>query len=483
MSSRGADQSEQEQVTDNFGIEIVNIGVVTDPLRYLPNQKERMGKTSALHMFDILADGWNKMEEDCVRPTLDMMRAANDTGQLPDVLLCDAAATWAPLLAEHFDMADRVVAYSTVPPSHVANAPLIVPPAGSGGVFPAAFGDRLARLAARLFTSVVLRPKFGSARPWHVELGVGEAKRRAAYLMREDERLCLHVMPFGLEYPHALPPSQIVVGPTRIFDRQTLPPIDDALAEWLDRSDAPVLLVAMGTTAEPPRELMELVAGSLGLLKRNAADADSLINAHGLRVVWSLPNIDDADGSLYELVDGLVEASDTFFPTHWMPQSSVLADERIRWFWTHGGANSIVEALSFGKPVIVSPVVFDQYDNAQRAYSHGYGIRVDYAGTDIADARALVAPIFDSDCHHDAARRAATLLRLHKGASRAADIVELVAHVGYSHLIIPPYPWYYVYNIDIIALVAVATLIVVIALRLICRCCCSRCRSTKEKQH
>ncbi|PAV61366.1 hypothetical protein WR25_26374 [Diploscapter pachys] len=61
----------------------------------------------------------------------------------------------------------------------------------------------------------------------------------------------------------------------------------------------------------------------------------------------------------------------------WVPQVDLLADPRLKAFITHGGMNSILEALYFGVPLITLPVFGDQDSNSAVAAEHGYSYPLD----------------------------------------------------------------------------------------------------------
>jgi MGT family glycosyltransferase len=63
-----------------------------------------------------------------------------------------------------------------------------------------------------------------------------------------------------------------------------------------------------------------------------------------------------------------------------LPQPNVLSQCDL--LITHGGSNTLNEGISAGLPMIVLPLFWDQYDNAQRIVDLGHGLRMDTYGFD-----------------------------------------------------------------------------------------------------
>jgi UDP:flavonoid glycosyltransferase YjiC (YdhE family) len=97
---------------------------------------------------------------------------------------------------------------------------------------------------------------------------------------------------------------------------------------------------------------------------------------------------------------------------------------------THGGNNTVTEALHHGKPMVVLPLFWDQVDNAQRVEETGVGRRLStYGFKDRQLTGAISALLKDRAL---AARLAAMSERIKasSGTVRAADLIERVAVTG-----------------------------------------------------
>jgi MGT family glycosyltransferase len=120
-----------------------------------------------------------------------------------------------------------------------------------------------------------------------------------------------------------------------------------------------------------------------------------------------------------------IELAPNMWGAEFLPQVSVLP--LVDLVITHGGNNTTTEALHFGKPMIVLPLFWDQYDNAQRIAELGLGVRLDtYRFTDEQMHGALTRLLTDGAL---ASRLSAASekIRASGGVERAAGIIEAIA--------------------------------------------------------
>jgi MGT family glycosyltransferase len=121
------------------------------------------------------------------------------------------------------------------------------------------------------------------------------------------------------------------------------------------------------------------------------------------------------------LADNMVGAA-TVPQTKVIPQVDVVI--------THGGNNTTTESLHFGKPMVLLPLFWDQYDNAQRMHELGFGIRLATYEVAPRELNSAVETLV-----RDTARRArldemGAAIRERDGLARGADIIE---RVGLEH--------------------------------------------------
>ncbi|MEO5939875.1 MAG: nucleotide disphospho-sugar-binding domain-containing protein, partial [Candidatus Limnocylindrales bacterium] len=97
---------------------------------------------------------------------------------------------------------------------------------------------------------------------------------------------------------------------------------------------------------------------------------------------------------------------------------------------THGGNNTTTEAFHFGKPMVVLPLFWDQYDNAQRVAETGFGVRLPtYAFADDDLRGAIDRLLEDTDLRGRMARIGAEI-RARDGVAKAADAIEALGRAG-----------------------------------------------------
>ena len=94
---------------------------------------------------------------------------------------------------------------------------------------------------------------------------------------------------------------------------------------------------------------------------------------------------------------------------------------------THGGNNTTTEAFHFGKPMILLPLFWDQYDNAQRVHELGFGQRLDTYGFADEELIGAVDRLLADDELHARMAANATVIQGRSGTALAADLIEGLA--------------------------------------------------------
>lgn len=103
------------------------------------------------------------------------------------------------------------------------------------------------------------------------------------------------------------------------------------------------------------------------------------------------------------------------------PQLALLPRTRV--LVTHGGANSVMEALAHGVPLLVSPICNDQPHNARFVAEAGAGAACDLAVADVDEVRGALSRLVADGPERAVAARIAASYRAAGGARAVADAV------------------------------------------------------------
>ncbi|PCC73665.1 glycosyltransferase, MGT family [Nannocystis exedens] len=208
--------------------------------------------------------------------------------------------------------------------------------------------------------------------------------------------------------------------------------VSDCLSPWLN--------VAWTTAALIGREVPDvLLAGASLPLDARGDEVEALalddrplvLMALGSQI-WHQPRMFEvvtaaSRGQPWQLVLAMGGLARTFAAppdvraVAYAPQLALLA--RARAFVSHGGANSVMEALAHGVPLLVSPICNDQPHNARFVAEAGAGVACDLARAEVDEVRRHLAALCGEGEHRRSARRIAASYRAAGGARAAARAV------------------------------------------------------------
>ncbi len=211
-----------------------------------------------------------------------------------------------------------------------------------------------------------------------------------------SEHLNLYTYPEIIDYTARRP-----LGPTWTRVDSSVRGTDASLElpEPLRSGDGALIYLSLGS----------LGSADTGLMRRLV---DILATTRHRFIVSKGPLADD-----YGLPDNMWGAAQ-------VPQTSVLP--LVDLVITHGGNNTVTECFHFAKPMIVLPLFWDQYDNAQRVHETGFGRRLatyDFADEELTGA---IEELLADQALRSRLSEIGTVIRSRDGVVAAAKAIEAV---------------------------------------------------------
>ncbi|OAD62502.1 Ecdysteroid UDP-glucosyltransferase [Eufriesea mexicana] len=265
--------------------------------------------------------------------------------------------------------------------------------------------------------------------------------------------LMRNVSAFFLDQPDVLtaarPKLANVITFTSTHIEENPDPLPKDLQEFLDGADTGFIYFSLGSNARSADLSMELL--------RMFCDVFAKLP---YRVVWKFET-------------DLVEKPSNVYTGKWFSQQAILAHPKIKLFITQGGLQSIEEAIHFGVPVIVIPVLGDQDYQAARVNALGIGTRLELRTITKDEIENAVQELITNTQYKERMIRIQNLTR-----DTPYDLVKnlawwteyVVRSDGAPHLrsSLAMQPWYQYCDMDIVVfLTSITCLIIPCALNLI----------------
>jgi MGT family glycosyltransferase len=223
-----------------------------------------------------------------------------------------------------------------------------------------------------------------------------------------------------LEFEHTSPDLNLYVYPEVVdyIDRRPLDQTWRRLDSSVRATDREFELPAEIADRPSDSALVYLSLGSLG-------SADVSLMRRLVAVLADTPH-------RYIVSKGPQHADYELAPNMWgaefLPQTTIvpLVDLVI----THGGNNTTTEAFHFGKPMVVLPLFWDQYDNAQRVDETGFGVRLPTYAFGDDDLRDAIDRLLGNAHLRGRMAQIGAEIRARNGAAKAADAIEATGLAG-----------------------------------------------------
>ncbi|KAM4708881.1 2-hydroxyacylsphingosine 1-beta-galactosyltransferase [Discoglossus pictus] len=260
-------------------------------------------------------------------------------------------------------------------------------------------------LLSRFGVNFLVLPKYERIMQKHNVL-----PKRSMYDIVQGSRLWMLCTDVALEFPRPTLPHVVYVG--GILTKPSSPLPQD-LQSWVDTVDENgFVLVSFGAGVKYlADDIAHKLAGALAKLPQ--------------KVIWRFSGTKPRNlGNNTKLVE-------------WLPQNDLLGLPNVKTFLSHGGLNSIFEAMYHGVPVVGIPLFGDHYDTMTRVHAKGMGILLEWKKMTEEDLFQSLTEVIHNPSYR---KQALKLSKIHKDqpghpVSRATYWINyIIRHDGAEHL-------------------------------------------------
>jgi UDP:flavonoid glycosyltransferase YjiC (YdhE family) len=317
-----------------------------------------------------------------------------------DVVITHPTSCAAAALAEQFQKpwVSTVLApfsfFSALDPPVVANAPWLIKLRGLGPA-PMRWVFTLARMQSRAWVQPVL----------HLRRELGLPVTHPLFEGQHSPQMVLGLFSPSMATPQADWPTQTVVTGFPFFDRHhEQPELDPAIEKFFNAGPAPIVFT-LGSSAVT-------VAGDF--YRESLIAVESL----GVRALF-------LTGPFGQ--DLPVPLPDRVLAIPYAPHSAVFP--RASLIVHQGGVGTTGQAMRSGRPSLVVPFGFDQFDNGERLRRLGTAEVLPRTRYNAARAQSKLLALLTNHDIATSARQLGVVVRAEHGAIHAADAIENTLHL------------------------------------------------------
>merc|ERR1712151_606770 len=124
-----------------------------------------------------------------------------------------------------------------------------------------------------------------------------------------------------------------------------------------------------------------------------------------------------------------------FFINKWLPQAEALQLKEVAVVVTHCGWGGFMETVAAGKPIVATPFMGDQPDNAKLAVERGMGELLPPKKFEARYVQAAVGKVLNDEKYKAAAEEVQRALLASGGVTKCCEIIEDIIANGSKTLL------------------------------------------------